>query len=479
LGLKVASLLLDQFPDGVFLVSLAPLDDPELVILALAQALDLSLQRNRSVMENVQNYLRDKHMLLLVDNFDHLMAAAPLVSELLAHCSHLRMLVASRELLNVQGEHIYPVAPLSLPTQAQLSSLVGAAELSAIAAAAAVQLFVQRAQAIMPGFVLDESNAEDVAAICVHLDGLPLAIELVVARIRLLPPRVLRQRLLGSTDSPFALLQGGMRDAPARHHTLKDAIGWSYKLLTVAEQRLFRLFSAFAGGCTFDAVERISELAGEENHHSVLELLSSLINKSLLRQAVQPNGEMRFSMLEMIREYALEQAKAAGDFDQANRAHAETFALFAEAANAALSSPDDLAWIARLNSEQDNCRTALQWALTNQDNELAMRLGDALWTFWVDRGYYLEGRQFLQAILQLDGAANRTPWRMGISARLARFWMRQYLFAGNVETYAVLLPHWSELLRVVILNLLSTSQSIMTILSKPSPYMKSWVIRSA
>lgn len=405
LSLRIASTLLNHFADGVFIISLAALREPKLVISALAQTWNLQPQNNRPLVESVQRYLRDKQMLLILDNFDHLMEAAPLVSELLANCSYLRIVVTSRELLNVRGEHIFSVAPLSLPKQGQSLSLTKIAE------AGAVQLFVQRAQAITPDFVLDESNAVDVVEICTHLDGLPLAIELVVARIRLLPPRILRQRLLGPNASAFELLQGGARDAPARHRTLKSAIAWSYELLTAAEQRLFRLLAVFVGGCTLEAVEHISELSGVAGSDSVLDGLASLVNKSLIQQTEQPDGASRFSLLAMIREFVLEQLQANHDFDEATRAHAETYVAFAELAVPALSGPDHLAWIARLNADLNNCRAALHWVISHQHAELALRLAGVLWSYWLERGYYGEGRQFLVATLQLDGATTRTPAR--------------------------------------------------------------------
>jgi tetratricopeptide (TPR) repeat protein len=234
---------------------------------------------------------------------------------------------------------------------------------------------------------------------------------LVAARIRLLPPRTLRLRLQESIISSFELLQGGARDAPMRHRTLKDAIAWSYNLLTAAEQRLLRLLSVFVDGCTFEAVERINEIVGQANSGSVLELLTSLVNKSLVQQVVQPDGEIRFYMLEMIREYGLEQSQVNGDFAVATHAHAETYVIFAESAMSTLPGPDQLDWVARLNLEQDNCRAALRWAITHQHAELAMRLAGAFWSFWLDRGYYHEGRQFLVAILQLAGSSGRTPDR--------------------------------------------------------------------
>jgi predicted ATPase len=412
LALQIASMLLEDFADGVFFISLASLREPELVISAIAQTWDLQRQSNQPLMEIVHTYLRAKRMLLILDNFEHLIAAAPLVSELLANCEHLRIIVTSRELLNVQGEHLYSVPPLSLPEQG------GKPSLAAFAKTAAVQLFVQRAQAIIPGFVLDETNAVDIAEICTYLDGLPLAIELVAARIRLLPPRILRQRLLGATNSSFELLQGGACDAPMRHRTLIDAITWSYDLLTAAEQRLFRLLSVFVGGCTLEVVERVSELAGAAGSVSVLEILASLVNKSLIQQGVQPNGELRFSLLELIREYGLEQLQANDELAVAARAHAESYAEFVEIAVAALAGPDHLVWTARLNADHANCRTALHWAITHQHADLAMRFGGTLWSFWLDRGYYREGRQFLSAILQLAGTISRTPARARVLAGL-------------------------------------------------------------
>ncbi len=405
LSFCLASTLLDHFPDGVFIISLAMLREPEQMVFTLAQTWNLQYQNHQPLLEIVQGHLRDKQMLLVLDSFDHLMASAPLLSELLANCKHLCMVVTSRELLNIRVEHVYTVSPLSLPKLRQSPSI------DEIASSAAVQLFVQRAQAITSKFALDDTNATAIAAICIHLDGLPLAIELVVAWIRLLSPQTLRQRLLGPDATPFKLLRGGARDAPLRHHALKDTIGWSYELLPRTEQQLFCLLGVFVGGCTLEAVEYAVERLGVTTFDSVLDGLASLENKSLIQQTVQANGESRFSMLEMIREFALDQFQANDAFDLTMCAYADTYAAFAEIAIPALAGPDHRTWIQRLNADHNNCQAALDWAISHQHTELATRLAGALWGYWLERGYYREGRRFLEMVLHLTGSSKRTAGR--------------------------------------------------------------------
>lgn len=402
LALQFASLLLVDFADGIFFVSLAALGEAEEVVSAIAQTWNLHPQSHQSLMESVQSYLHTKRMLLILDNFEHVMAAAPMISELLGACAYLRIVVTSREVLNVHGEHLYAVAPLALPKQG------GPSAPSTVAESAAVQLFVQRAQAAAPDFALVETSAIDIAEICTYLDGLPLAIELVAARVRLLTPRSLRQRLVGNS-SPFELLNGGARDAPLRHRTVRDTIAWSYALLTAPEQRLFRLLTVFVGSCTLDAVEAVCEKAKVAQRDSVLDMLASLVNKSLIQQVVLADDESRFVLLESIRDYGLEQLRTNGEYTVVACAHAETYAAFAEDAIAALAGPDDLVWRERLNAEQGNNRAALDWAITNHHPALALRIGGTLWSFWLERGQYREGHQLLAKILKLDGAERRTP----------------------------------------------------------------------
>jgi len=407
LSLWLASTMQDKFPDGTFIISLAALHEPEQVIFTLAETWNLHYQKNQPLLPVVQEYLHNQQILLVLDNFEHLMAAAPLLSQLLAHCNHLSIVVTSRELLNIREEQVYTLSPLSLPKLAQPISF------DEIASSDAVTLFVQRAQAITSNFVLDQTNAMDVAEICRQLDGIPLAIELVVAWVRLLSPRTLRQRLLGPGAVPFELLRGGVRDAPPRHHALKETISWSYDLLTEAEQELFCLLGVFVGGCTLEAVEYAIEWVGLTASDHVLNGLASLENKSLIQHTMQTNGESRFFMLEMIREFALEKLRANDGIDRTGVdktmcAHANLYATFAEIAVPALVGSEHRSWIQRLNAEHNNCQAALNWAISHQQTKLAIRLASALWEYWVERGYYREGRRFLEMVLQLIGSAERT-----------------------------------------------------------------------
>jgi predicted ATPase/DNA-binding SARP family transcriptional activator len=411
-----------RFEDGVFFISLAPLHEPDLVIAAVAQTWALQTNSRQSPLESVKTYLHHKQTLLVLDNFEHVISAAPLLSELLADCARLKILVTSREVLHVQGEHVYPTPPLALPVGEQVSALERLAEV------AAIQLFVQRGQAVKPAFALDEQNAAAVGEICRRLDGLPLAIELAAARINLLTPQTLLQRLTDAS-SIFQLLQGGRRDAPRRQRTLRLAIAWSYHLLTESEQRLFRWLAIFWGGCTLSGVEELDELVGrsidEPHNPPVLDLLASLVNKSLVQQSVQPDGEPRFSLLETVREYALDELRTSGERPILARSHAECCIHFAERAEHGLLGADHLRWLARFNVEHENCRAALRWAISAGDGDLALRLGGALWDYWFDRGYYHEGRALLVSILQLADAQPATARRAKVLTGLgALAWMQ-------------------------------------------------------
>ena len=247
LGIQVAADLLDDFPDGVYFVPLAPISDPDLVLSAVTQALDIREASNRPLLERLKSYLQNKQMLLLLDNFEQVVTAAPLLADLLADCPDVKIMVTSRELLHLYGEHDYPVPPLSLPDPDKLPDLEALAQYEAVA------LFVQRAQAVSPGFQLTERNAQAVAEICLRLDGLPLAIELAAARILVLPP----EELLARLKSRLKLLTGGARNLPERQRTLRATIDWSYNLLDPGEQALFRRLGVFVGGCTLKAIEEV------------------------------------------------------------------------------------------------------------------------------------------------------------------------------------------------------------------------------
>ncbi len=398
LALQVVTDLLDDFADGVCFVSLAPISDPDLVLPTIAQTLGLWEVSERSPLEHLQEYLREKHLLLLLDNFEQIVSTAPLLEELLAACHRLTILVTSREVLHLQAEHLFPVPPLTLPDLAQLSAREGLAQYAAVA------LFVQRAQAIVPGFQLTRGNARAIAEICVRLDGLPLAIELAAARIRLLPPQALLARL----SQRFQVLTGGWRTMPERQQTLRNTIQWSYDLLNEQEQRLFRRLSVFVGGCTLEAAEAISKGQGDETVN-VLDGVASLIDKSLLQQTEQEGEEPRLMMLETIREYGLEALATSGEAEATRQRHADYYLALAEEAEQHLAGPQQTVWLERLEREHDNLRVVMQGLLEPAgDNEvrhgaerrdMALHLGGALQRFWLVHGHWTEGRTFLERVL--------------------------------------------------------------------------------
>ena len=409
LALEVAGRSRGAFADGVAFVPLAPLGDPDLVPSALAEALGIRGVAGRTLREALEQHLRGTQMLLLIDNFEHLMGAAPLVADLLGACPGLTVLVTSRAPLRLGGEHQFPVPPLPLPEEACPVS-AGASERSA-----AVELFRQRAQAVSPDFELADADAATVTRICRRLDGLPLAIELAAARIKLFPPRALLDRL----DRGLHLLGRGARDLPERQQTLRDAIAWSYDLLDAGEKALFRRLAVFAGGCSLEAVETIcfSE-AVEQVGSSALEIVASLVDNSLLvsrsgASAYREDEELRFTMLETIREYAAECLGSSGEAEEAQRKHALYYLALAEAAQPEASGrPDGVVWwslfLGRLEEEYDNLRAALGWAVQNRELETGARLAIALWRLWSESRHTSEGRRWMEAVLALDGAEGRT-----------------------------------------------------------------------
>jgi predicted ATPase/class 3 adenylate cyclase len=405
LGLHVAADVLDDFEDGVYFVPLAPISDPALVVSTIAQMLGVREIGGRSSLESLKDSLRDKQTLLLLDNFEQVVSAAPMVAELLAACPKLKILVTSRVALRLSGEHEFPVPPLALPDPRRLPAV------EVLSQYAAVTLFIQRALAAKPDFAVTNESAPAVAEICVRLDGLPLAIELAAARVKILPPKALLARLLGATGgSLLQLLTGGPRDAPARHQTLRRTIAWSYDLLDAEEKALFRRLAVFVGGCTLDAAEALCNVAGDLEL-DVLEGVASLVDKSLLRQQEQAEGEPRFQMLETIREYALECLTASGEGEAARRAHADYYLALAERGEPELTGPRQVMWLNRLEAEHDNLRAALEWLGQKAEAEQSLRLGGALWRFWVVRGHLREGRERLAELLALAGASVRTEAR--------------------------------------------------------------------
>jgi predicted ATPase len=400
LGLQVAHDLSQHFVGGVFFVPLASVRDSGLVASATAQALGVREAGGQTPLEALEAYLQGSEhttRLLVFDNFEHLVSAAPMVAGWLELDSGLKILVTSRAPLHVYGEHEFPVSPLEAPNPLSVPSPEALLQFPAVA------LFVQRAAAVKPDFKLTHENASAVATICAHLDGLPLAIELAAARVKLLSPSAMQNRL----ESRLQLLTGGARDLPARQQTLRGAIDWSFGLLSAPEQTLFRRLAVFEGGCTLDAIEAVCNTR-QDLGVEVLDGMESIVDKSLMQQQEQAEGEPRFTMLETIREYALEQLAASGEHDKVRRAHAAYCVVLAEEGNAESEGVD---WLTRLEAEHDNFRAALGWLLESENADWGLRLGTALFRFWETREYLAEGRDRLVRLLNLPAAASRTKER--------------------------------------------------------------------
>jgi len=409
LALQVATDLLADFADGVSFVLLAPVSEPDLVVPTIAQTLGLKEIPGQAFLSLLKTSLSEKHLLFLLDNFEQVVAAAPQLSELLIACPHLKILVTSRAVLHIRGEHEFAVPPLALPDLTQLP------ESETLAQVAAVALFLQRAWATKPDLQLTSTNARAIAQICVQLDGLPLAIELAAARSKLLPPQALLARL----GQRFAILTSGAQDAPARQQTLHDTIAWSYNLLNAKAQQLFRRLSVFVGGCTLQAVERLCHsLEDGRGGEWILDGVASLIDKSLLQQTEREGEEPRLMMLETIREYGLECLTIGREVELTRQAHAAYYLAFAEAADAGFWSPqkmrgEQVTWLERLEREHDNLRAAMQWVLEQEaaghSIELALRLATALEWPWHALGHLSEGRSFLAKALAASEAVVVPP----------------------------------------------------------------------
>jgi len=409
LGLQAATELRAAFADGVFFVGLAPIQAPDLVVSTIAQLLGVKERGGAPLIDRLKEVLHDTHMLLVLDNFEHVAAAASCITELLAAASGLKALVTSRAVLHLSGEQEFLVPPLALPDLQHLPPIETLAQCDAVA------LFIARAQAANPAFELTLANARAVAEICHRLDGLPLAIELAAARVKLFPPQALLVRL----DNRLKFLTGGARDLPTRQQTIRDTIDWSYHLLDSGEQALFARLGVFVGGCTLEAAEAVcgdketrrqgdEETEQEPSHSgspnlfislSVLDGLVALVDKSLLQPAEGKDGEPRFTMLETIREYALERLGGSGDAERIHQQHAAHYLALAEAAAPQLRGADQVAWLNRLTAEHNNLRAALRWFVACGEAGLSLRLGAALARFWDRRGHLSEGRRWLEGSL--------------------------------------------------------------------------------
>jgi predicted ATPase/DNA-binding CsgD family transcriptional regulator len=389
LALHVANALAQNFSDGIRCISLATIADAALVIPTLAQDLGFVEAGDEPLLTRLQRYLRSRHLLLLLDNFEHVIAAAPLLAELLSACPSLKMLVTSREVLHLRIEHELPVPPLEVPATQPLP------DINQLSRYAAVELFVQRARAARSDFQITPLNAQAIAEICACLDGLPLALELAAARIKLFSP----QQLLTRLEHRLHVLVSGPRDLPMRQQTLRNTLTWSYDLLDSEEQRLFRSLAVFVRGCTFEAIEAFYRALHIDDAEQLLRCIASLTDKNLLQHVEQDNGEMRLMMLGTVREYAQECLLACDETSVARSAHASYYLSLAEEAEAQLRKERQVEWFNRLEQEYDNIRAALNWLQENDTVEDALRLCRAMLLFWLVRDRCSEGLQWVERAL--------------------------------------------------------------------------------
>lgn len=390
LGVQVAAELVDEFEHGAFFVPLAS-TDPGLVASEIAQTLGIRESGGVPPIAALKEALRNEHRLLLLDNFEQVITAAPQIADLLTVAPRLKFLITSRSVLRVRGERELAVPTLGVPRERRLPSIEALYQYPAIA------LFVQRAMEARPDFELTEENAPAIVEICRRLDGLPLAIELAAARVKILSP----QAMLGRLENRLKLLTGGARDLPTRQQTLRGAIGWSYDLLDNEEKRAFQRLSVFVGGCTLEAAERVCN-ANADLERDILDEVSSLVEKSLLRQE-EAAGDARFTMLETIREFGAEQLAAEGEADDIRREHAQFYRGLTEEAVAKLTGAQQATWLQRLEVEHGNLRAALEWLAEEADDKpvSAWQMAGQLWRFWATRGYLTEGLERLTALLDL------------------------------------------------------------------------------
>jgi predicted ATPase/class 3 adenylate cyclase len=390
LSLQIAADATDRFPDGIYFVPLGTISQSDLVLPTIAQAFGM-VDPGLHALDRLVEHIGDKSILFVLDNFEQVNDAAPQIADLLARAPKISVLVTSRSPLRVYGEREYPVPPLGIPDPRHLPDLERFSTYESVA------LFVERAMAVRPDFAVTSANAPAVAEICVRLDGLPLAIELAAARVRVLSPHAIMERL----GDRLKLLSGGSRDLPERQQTLRGAITWSHDLLDDADQRVFARFSVFAGGATLEAIERV--VFDHDEGTDALDAIASLVDKSLVRQESEPDGEPRFRMLSTIREFAIEKLSERGEADLLADRHAEWVVALVEAGAASVFGTDQKAVLDRYEREHDNIRAALSLALQGGRAEMAMRIVAACWRFWQMRGYLAEGREQAERVLALPG----------------------------------------------------------------------------
>jgi non-specific serine/threonine protein kinase len=398
LALRVASDLRNTYADGVCWVELAPLADATLLPQAIAQALNTVEQPGRALLDVILDLLHDKHLLLVLDNCEHLASAcAEFAHDVLCDAPQVNILATSREPLAVTGEMLYPVAPLAVPPKSQVTE---------IAAFDAIRLFVERARGVLPNFTLTSANALPVADICRRLDGIPLAIELASARVNALTVEQIAARL----DDRFALLTSARHGVPSHHRTPRAALDWSYSSLSTQERILLQRLSVFAGGCTLDAIEQVCGGDGIAREQ-IVDGLSSLVNKSLVVAETLKPGEARYAMLETIRQYAGDKLSESGEGEAIRNRHLDYFLKFAQEVEPRLHGPEQFEWLERLDVEHDNLRAALEWSLGKGRVEKGLRLATALLWCWDMRNYWGEGLEHTQRLLSQPEAATKTLTR--------------------------------------------------------------------
>ncbi len=396
LALRVAAEHIDRFADGAYVVDLSVTKDARLVLSGIAAALGVHEDPNTEVLDTLARYLRDRILLLVLDNVEQVVEAAPAVGSLIDAALRLTVLATSRVPLHLAGEHEYMVEPLPLPNATTL-------DLRDLATCESVALFVERARAVRRGFVLDDRNASAVAGIVTRLDGLPLAIELAASRVNLLSPQGLLDRL----EQRLALPETGTRDLPERQQTLRAAIGWSHDLLDEEQRRVFARLSVFAGGFSLEAAEAV---CAQGLNDGILDGLAALVDNSLVTRIETMDGRVRFRLLETIREFGGERLDGSPERDEVRRRHAWHVVELAEAGEPELLTQNNV-WLDRLEEEHDNIRAALRWSLGSGEAEPGLRIAGALWRFWQVRGHLMEGRRWVEELLLVSAAQPRTAAR--------------------------------------------------------------------
>lgn len=437
LATALAASLLDTFADGVFFVDLSRIEDSGLVDKTIAETLSIHETRDQPLFSRVENVLFGRQVLLVLDNFEHVLPAAGQVAELLGLCPDLKIVATSRTPLRLRWEHVFPVRPLSLaPPQAGTDA-------ARVAESSAVQLFVERARAADPSFKLSDSNAAVVAEVCARLDGLPLAIELAAARARHLPPAVLLARLSNRLD----VLVEGARDLPDRHRSLREAITYSYDLLSVAERALLNQLAVFPRGCTADAAaEVMSESVDAPSFGaSILDRLETLVDHSLLQREQLASGETRFYMLETVREYALDQLDRSGRLIELRNGWIDYLLELVHRARGRLLGRDQASTLDLLEREHDSLRAALRWCIDAGDAARGLQLAAGLWRFWHVRGLYTEGRTWLAELLALPGASQQTATRASALSAAGALAYNQGDDGGAAALQTESLSMWREL----------------------------------